>query len=317
MTLYNSTRFGRVLTAMATSFDEKGEVDIDATVALAKWLVANGSEGLIVTGTTGEAPTLTDDEKISLWEAVSRSVSVPVIAGSGSNDTLHSIHMTKMAKEVGVGGALIVTPYYNRPPQSGILSHFEVVANATDLPIIIYDIPIRTGRRVEHETLLELISRCSNVVGLKDASGDPGATSKLVPKLPDHVDLYSGDDGLTLQLMSIGAIGVIGVATHWAGFAFQEMVKSYLSGDFVRARKINEVLIPSYEFESRLDAPNPMPAKVMLNLLGLGVGEARLPLGKAPSYLIELGKSVLQKLGNDLSEMSIPVVSSYGAANAQ
>lgn len=316
MTLYGSTRFGRVLTAMATSFDEKGELDLESTVALAKWLVANGSEGLIVTGTTGEAPTLTDDEKVSLWEAVVKSVSVPVIAGSGSNDTIHSIHMTKMAMQVGAAGALIVTPYYNRPPQSGILGHFEAVASAVSIPVIIYDIPIRTGRKVEHDTLLELISRCPNVVGLKDASGDPGATSKLVPRLPDYFDVYSGDDGLTLQLMSIGAIGIIGVATHWAGFAFQEMIKSYLSGDYVRARKINEALIASYEFESRLDAPNPMPAKVMLNLLGCNVGEARLPLGKAPAYLEQLGKSVLSALNKDLSEMSIRTVALSGVAHA-
>ena len=313
----SSSRFGRVLTAMATSFDESGEVDIARTVELAKWLVKNGSEALIVTGTTGEAPTLTDDEKISLWEVVASSVTVPVIAGSGSNDTLHSIHMTKRAKQVGAAGALIVTPYYNRPPQSGILAHFEVVAKATDLPVIIYDIPIRTGRKVEHQTLLELIGRCSNVLGLKDASGDPGNTAKLVPNLPDYFDLYSGDDGLTLPLLAIGAVGVIGVATHWAAFAFQEMIDSFFAGDSKRAAEINKVLMPSYEFESRLDAPNPMPVKVMLNTLNLGVGETRLPLGKAPGYLSQLAKDVLDKTNSELKGLGIKTVTAYEGSNVK
>lgn len=313
----SSSRFGRVLTAMATSFDESGEVDLAGTVRLAKWLVENGTEALIVTGTTGEAPTLTDDEKISLWEAVANAVTVPVIAGSGSNDTVHSIHMTKMAKEVGAAGALIVTPYYNRPPQSGILAHFEVVAKASDLPVIIYDIPIRTGRKVEHQTLLELIGRCSNVVGLKDASGDPGNTAKLVPDLPDYFELYSGDDGLTLPLLAIGAVGVIGVATHWAAFAFQEMITSFFAGDSRRAVEINRILMASYEFESRPDAPNPMPAKVMLNTLNLNVGEARLPLGKAPEYLSRLAQEVLDRTNNELKHLGIKTVTAYEGPNVK
>jgi len=302
-----STRFGRVLTAMATSMDPKGEVDYGRTVELARWLVDNGSEGLIVTGTTGEAPTLTDDEKVSLWEAVSDAVTVPVIAGSGSNDTLHSIQMTKRAKEVGASGALIVTPYYNRPPQSGLLAHFEVVAKASDLPVIIYDIPVRTGRKVENETLLELISRCPNVVALKDAAGDPAATSKLVPRLPDYFELFSGDDGLTLPLLAIGAVGVIGVATHWAAFGYREMITSFISGSILRARRINEALLPSVEFESKADAPNPMPVKVLLNVLGLEVGETRLPLGQAPEYLKKEALEVFEKTNKALSALGVQV----------
>lgn len=305
MTSYNSSRFGRVLTAMATAFDERGEVDLDATVELAKWLVENGSEGLVVTGTTGEAPTLTDEEKISLWESVAKSVTVPVIAGSGSNDTLHSIEMTKRAKQVGVAGALIVTPYYNRPPQSGILAHFQAVAQATDLPIIIYDIPIRTGRRVEHETLLELIERCPNVVGLKDAAGDPGHTAKLMPHLADGFDVYSGDDGLTLVLLALGAVGIVGVATHWAAWGFRDMISSFLSGDYVRAKQINEALISSYEFESKNDAPNPMPTKALLNVVGLRVGETRLPLGKAPEYLSALAEETFVETNKRLGSLGV------------
>lgn len=300
-------RFGRVLTAMATCFDDKGDVDYDRTARLAKWLVLNGSDGLIVTGTTGEAPTLTDDEKITLWEVVSSAVTVPVIAGSGSNDTLHSIHMTKKAKEVGVAGALLVTPYYNRPPQSGLLGHFEVVASATDLPVIIYDIPIRTGREVAHDTLIELINRCPNVVGLKDASGDPVSTAKLVPKLPEYFDLYSGDDSFTLPLLAFGAVGIIGVATHWAAFGFQEMIASFVSGNVERARAINAAMIPSYEFESRSDAPNPMPVKVLLNLLNLEVGDTRLPLGPAPEYLSKIASEVFELTNRNLEALGVQI----------
>lgn len=304
---YGSTRFGRVLTAMATSIGPNGEVNYDSTVELAQWLVENGSDGLVVTGTTGESPTLTDDEKISLWEAVAHAVTVPVIAGSGSNDTLHSIHMTKKAKEVGAAGALVVTPYYNRPPQSGLLAHFEAVANATDLPVIIYDIPVRTGRKVESKTLLELAGRCPNVVALKDAAGDPSATSKLAPALPDYFEIYSGDDGLTLPLLAIGAVGVVGVATHWAAFGYRAMIRSFIEGDVERARKINEALVPSVEFESKADAPNPMPLKVLLNLLGLEVGETRLPLGQAPKYLKDEARQALDQTNKALGVLGIQV----------
>ncbi len=299
------TRFGRVLTAMATSMDSKGEVDYDATVVLARWLVDNGTDALVVTGTTGEAPTLTDSEKIALWEAVSSAVTVPVIAGSGSNDTLHSVQMTKKAKEVGAAGALLVTPYYNRPPQSGILAHFEAIAGAADLPVIIYDIPVRTGRKVEGETLIELTRRCPTVVALKDAAGDPAATSKLAPNLPSYFEIYSGDDGLTLPLLAIGAVGVIGVATHWAGFGFGAMISSFLDGDKVRAQEINEALIPSVEFESKPDAPNPMPVKVMLNELGLHVGETRLPLGAAPDYLKPEARAVFSATSAALGAVGV------------
>lgn len=307
MSDYGSARFGRVLTAMATSMDPNGDVNYDRTAELARWLVENGSDGLIVTGTTGEAPTLTDEEKISLWEAVAGAVNVPVIAGSGSNDTLHSIHMTKRAKEVGAAGALVVTPYYNRPPQSGLLAHFEAVSNASDLPVIIYDIPVRTGRKVESGTLVELTKRCSNVVGLKDAAGDPATTSRLVPFLPDYFEVFSGDDGLTLPLLAVGAVGVIGVATHWAAFGYRAMISSFLDGEKELARKINEALIPSVEFESKPDAPNPMPTKVLLNLLGLDVGEARLPMGVAPEYLKKEALDALDRTNMALSALGVRV----------
>ena len=302
-----SPRFGRVLTAMATAMDQNGGVDYDGTVDLAKWLVENGSDALVVTGTTGEAPTLTDDEKVSLWEAVSSSVSVPVIAGSGSNDTLHSMHMTSRAQEVGVAGVLIVTPYYNRPPQSGILAHFEAVANETDLPVLIYDIPVRTGRKVDSDTLLELASRCSNVVALKDAAGDPAATARLAPRLPKNFEIFSGDDGLTLPLLTIGAVGVIGVATHWVGFGYQELISAFLQGNVVRAQMINEALLNSVDFESKPDAPNPMPVKVMLNQLGLSVGGTRLPLGAAPSYLANEAIEVFTSTNVALDALGVKV----------
>lgn len=316
MTSATGTRFGRVLTAMATAFDVSGNVDLSSTVGLAKWLVEAGSDGLIVTGTTGEAPTLTDDEKISVWEAVSRSVTVPVIAGSGSNDTLHSIHMTKMAQQVGVEGALLVTPYYNRPPQSGLLNHFATVAEATTLPVIIYDIPIRTGRNVEHGTLLELLSRCSNVVGLKDAAGDPANTSGLMQKLPGYFEVFSGDDAMTLPLLSVGAVGVIGVATHWAALGFQAMIGAFGSGDIGRAIQINNALIASYDFESKSDAPNPIPVKVMLNYLGFHVGSCRLPLGDAPPYLESEARALYDETFARLEGLGIVLPAHPGGSNA-
>ena len=177
-------RFGNVLTAMVTPFDASGALDLDGAQRLAKWLQANGNDGLVIAGTTGEAPVLTDNERLSLFAAVTEAVTIPVIAGTGTNDTLHSIHMTKEASKLGVAGLLVVAPYYNRPPQSGIEAHIRAVAAASDLPIIVYDIPVRTGRKISTSTLLKLAHDVPTVVALKDAAGNPAETANVIAAAP-------------------------------------------------------------------------------------------------------------------------------------
>ena len=291
-------RFGAVVTAMVTPFAQDGSLDVDAAVQLARWLVDHGSDGLVLAGTTGEGPVLTDDEDCELWRAVTEAVTVPIVAGTGSNDTAHSIELIKRAEECGVAGALVVTPYYNRPPQAGIEAHFRAVAGASGLPIILYDIPIRTGRKISHEVLVRLAHDVPTIVGVKDAAGDPTATARLVADAPDDFEVYSGDDGLTLPLLAVGAVGVIGVATHWAAPQFGEMIASFAKGDVVRARQVNEQLIPSYTYETGDLAPNPIPAKAMMRVLGLPVGQCRLPLGPAPAGLEDRAREVLKGLSD-------------------
>lgn len=294
------SRFGAVITAMVTPFAGDGSVDLDASAAVARWLVDHGSEGLVVAGTTGEGPVLTDAEKADLWRAVGEAVTVPVIAGTGSNDTAHSVALARVAAACGVAGALVVTPYYNRPPQAGIEAHFRAVAGAGDLPVLIYDIPVRTGRKIAHDTLVRLAHDVPNIVGVKDAAGDPAATARLVAECPGSFEIYSGDDALTLPLLSVGAIGVIGVATHWAGPQFAEMIAAFAKGDTDRAREVNAELGPSYAFETGELAPNPIPAKAMMRVLGHPVGQCRLPLGPSPDGLEDRARAVLAGLGAPL-----------------
>ncbi len=292
-----TSRFGAVVTAMVTPFDADGRLDVDAAATVARWLVANGSEGLVVAGTTGESPVLSDAEKRDLWRAVAEAVTVPVIAGAGSNDTAHSIELTRTAEEAGVDGVLAVTPYYNRPSQAGIEAHFRAVAGATSLPVIVYDIPVRTGRKVAHDTLVRLAREVPNLVGVKDASGDPAGSARLLAEVPEGFELYSGDDGLTLPLLAIGAVGLIGVATNWAGSLHGDMINAFAKGDVGEARRMNAALIPSFAFETGDDAPNPIPAKAMMRALGLPVGECRLPMGPAPAGLEDRARAVLAGLG--------------------
>jgi 4-hydroxy-tetrahydrodipicolinate synthase len=210
-------RFGSVVTAMVTPFDGEGRLDLDAARRLARWHQDNGNDGLVVAGTTGEAPVLSDSEKLDLWAAVAEAVTIPVVAGTGSNDTAHSVHLTREASRLGVAGVLVVCPYYNRPSQAGIEGHFRAVCAATELPVMLYDIPVRTGRKVSTTTLLRLFTEVPNLVALKDAAGNPGETARVVADGPGHLEVYSGDDGMTLPLLAVGALGVVGVATAWTG----------------------------------------------------------------------------------------------------
>jgi 4-hydroxy-tetrahydrodipicolinate synthase len=289
-------RFGQVVTAMVTPFNKDGSLNLDGAKRLARWLQDNGNDGLVIAGTTGEAPVLTDDERLSLFKAVVEAVTIPVIAGTGTNDTAHSIHLTKEATKLGVAGILAVTPYYNRPSQAGIDAHMRAVCGSTNLPVVIYDIPVRTGRKINTATLAKLANDVKNVAGVKDAAGNPAESARLMTMVPKSFELISGDDGLTLPLMAVGCTAVIGVATHWSGVDHQEMFKKWNAGDTAGAREVNARLVESFAFETGDDTPNPLPTKAMMNHLGLDVGDARLPMGPPPPGLAERAAQVMKNL---------------------
>ncbi len=285
-------RFGRVQTAMITPFTDDGSLDVDGAVALARWLEDQGNEGLVVAGTTGESPTLTDDEKLTLWEAVAEAVTIPVTAGSTGADTAHSAHLTAEASKLGVAGILALCPYYNRPSQAGIELHLRAVAEATDLPVVIYDIPVRTGRKVSTELLARLAHEVGNIVAVKDAAGSPAETARLIAAAPAEFEVYSGDDALTLPLLAVGAVGLIGVATHWVAPDVVAMFDAWEAGDTATARAINARLLTSWAYETGDDAPNPGPAKAMMRYLGQPAGRCRPPMGADPEWLAERAAEV-------------------------
>lgn len=293
-------RFGPVLTAMVTPFDADGALDLDATAAVARFLQEQGNDGLVVSGTTGEASVLSDAEKLDLCRAVSEAVTIPVILGSGSNDTAHSVELTGRARGAGAAGVLVVSPYYNRPPQAGIEAHFRAVAAATDLPVIVYDVPGRTGRRIAGDVLRRLFREVPNVVGFKDATGDPAATARLIADLGDAVEVYSGDDPLTLSLVAVGAVGVIGVSTHWAAPEFRELFDRFGKGDVAGAREVNARLQPSFAYANSETCVFSQSAKAALQVLGLPAGDCRLPLGPAPEGTTDRAREVLRGLGRDV-----------------
>jgi 4-hydroxy-tetrahydrodipicolinate synthase len=293
-----SGRFGSVLTAMVTPFDAEGRVDLDTAARLARWLVEKGNDGLVITGTTGESPTLTDAEKIDLWSAVAAAVTVPVVAGAGTYDTAHSIELTKAAESVGVAAILAVCPYYNRPSQAGIEAHMRAVAGATALPVMLYDIPGRSGRKIESATLLRLAREVPNIVAVKDAAGDPAASARLLAEAPDGFELYSGDDPLTLPLLAVGASGVVGVATHWASEVFAELVRSFDAGDPATALECHRRLLSSFAFETSDENPYPVPAKAMMRELGFPVGPPRLPAYESDGpALAAAARRIIDELG--------------------
>jgi len=294
----DAARFGRVVTAMVTPFDDDGALDLPAAVELARWLAAHGSDGLVLSGSTGESSVLTDDEKVALWRAVAEAVTVPVIAGTGSNDTAHSIAMTAAAARCGVDGVLVVTPYYNRPSQAGLYEHFRAVAEAAgDLPVLLYDIPVRSGRRIETATMLRLAREVPAIVGLKDAAGDAPTTAHLAAQVPAGFEIYCGDDVMTLPLLAVGAVGLISVAAHWVGPQLRRVIDAFLAGDLAGAIAGNAELLDSFDFESSAEYPNPLPAKAALRALGLRVGQCRLPMGAAPPELDAMAAKVLATVG--------------------
>ncbi len=289
-------RFGRVLTAMVTPFDAEGDLNVDAAVRLAKWLVEQGNEGLVVCGTTGESPTLSIDEKLTLFETVASAVTVPILAGTTGYNTGLDIGLTEEAGKLGIAGVLAVCPFYSRPSQAGLETHFRAIAGATDLPVVLYDIPVRTGRKIDSTTLVRLAADVPNIVGVKDAAGNPGATAAVKANAPADFEVYSGDDAMTLPLLAIGAVGAIGVATHWCAPDQVEMFDAWERGDVLTAQRINARQLESFEFETGDLAPNPVPSKAMMRTLGHDVGECRSPMGPTPDGLEAAARQVYDRL---------------------
>lgn len=269
--------FGRVITAMVTPFDTEGNVDEQRTEALVNHLINNGSDGLIISGTTGESPTLTTTEKINLYKSVLKFSNgrVPIIAGTGSNNTRESIELTIEAERLGVDGIMLVTPYYNKPCQRGLYEHFKQIAQSTNLPVMLYNIPGRSAVHLEADTVIEL-SKIDNIVSLKDATGDLTDMAKIISSTPDHFKVYSGDDQLTLPTLAIGGYGVVSVSAHIIGSQMQEMIKAYVQGDNEQAATLHQQLIPV--MNAMFAQPSPAPVKAALNMHGVTVGDVRLPL---------------------------------------
>lgn len=278
----SAARFGEVLTAMVTPFGKDGALDLDAARKLAGHLVENGSDGLVVCGTTGESPTLSHDEKIDLFKAVLAEVgdNASVIAGTGSYDTAESIALTREAGDLGVDACLIVTPYYSRPPQNGLLAHFTAIADASPVPLVLYDIPGRTGRRIERPTMIELAQH-ERIVADKDAVGDAGETALLRAELDAagcaDFEIYSGDDPLLLPHLAAGAVGIISVCSHLIGRQIKEILSAWNDGKVEEAQRIYGELLPLMKTIMGLTA-SPIPVKAATNMLGIEVGEPRLPL---------------------------------------
>jgi 4-hydroxy-tetrahydrodipicolinate synthase len=275
-------RFGRVVTAMVTPFTDDLSLDVGRAQELAGWLVDHGSDGLVVTGSTGESATMTDQEKITLWRAVAEAVKgrATVIAGTGTYDTAHSIHLSQEAEKAGAEALLIVTPYYNKPPQRGLVEHFTRVAATTGLPNIVYNIPGRTGTRIAHETLLRM-AEVDNIVAVKDSTGDFDGLAKLIREAPDGFEVYTGDDWATFGSVCLGAVGVVSVASHLAGERMGHMIEQIETGDLASARKTHYDLLPL--FEALFITSNPIPLKKAMELIGQPVGRPRLPLVEANS----------------------------------
>ena len=284
---------GEVLTAIVTPFREDGSVDLEAFSALCSFLLDNGSDGIVVAGTTGEAPTLTDEERFALFEAAVDTVGDrgTVVAGTGTYSTAHSIHLTDRAHELGVDGVLVVTPYYNKPPQRGIVAHVEAVAAATDRPVVFYDIPSRVVVDAEPETITRL-SEIENVRAVKQAKPSIEAARHVVAS---GLDLYAGDDDLLLPFLEVGGVGGICVHTHVVGPQVKELVSSYRAGDVERAHALDEELRPAIEI-LRVQT-NPIAIKRSLQLLGREVGGLRLPLVEADEAETAEIRDCLERLG--------------------
>ncbi len=271
-------RFGSLITAMVTPFREEDHaLDVDGAQRLASHLLDTGSDAIVVAGSTGESPTLSYKEKAELFRSVGEVVRGrgKLICGTGTYSTAETLELTQAAEDAGADGLLVVTPYYNKPPQRGLIAHFERVADATELPIIVYNIPGRTATRIEHDTLLELATR-PNIVAVKDSTGDFQGVSRLMAEAPPDFEVYSGDDWATFGYVCLGAVGIVSVASHLVGPQSRQMLELIQTGDVPAARKIHEDLSPL--FNALFITSNPIPLKAALGMIGLPAGVPRLPL---------------------------------------
>lgn len=286
--------FGKVLTAMVTPFDEDLKVDYKRAEELAVRLIKSGSDGLVVAGTTGESPTLTHDEEFELFKVVKSAIGKKgkLIAGTGSNSTQTAINSTKRAEKIGVDGALVVVPYYNKPPQEGLYQHFKKIAENTSLPIIMYNIPSRTGINLAAETIIKL-QEIKNIVGLKDSTGNLEQAAEIRKKMRKDFIIYSGDDSMTLPLLSIGASGVVSVASHLVGKQIKKMIEEYFKGNFKSAKDIHLKLL--LLFKVLFITTNPIPIKAALKICGFSCGGLRPPLIEANEKEKEQIKKVLKE----------------------
>ena len=282
--------FGRLLTAMVTPFNEDGSVNCEAAADFAEWLLANGSDGLVVEGSTGEAATMFMDEKIEVLKAVVERVNgrAPVIVGAGTNCTASTIELINAVEACGVDGLLVVGPYYNKPTQEGYYQHFAAVAKSTTLPIIVYNVPGRTGSNIEPKTIARLAAEFPNIVAVKEAAGNVAQTAELFRVLPENVTIYSGDDGLVLPFMSVGARGVISVLGNIGGQMLQDVMQLYSEGKVAEAAELNKKLVPLAN--SLFIESNPIPVKYSVTkVTGINAGAPRLPL----TPISEAGKEKL------------------------
>ena len=271
--------FGRLLTAMVTPFNADGSVNYEKAADLAEWLINNGSDGLVVAGSTGEAATMSAEEKLELFRVVVNRINkrVPVIAGTGSNNTADSVKMTKMAEAMGVDGALIVGPYYNKPTQEGFYQHFAAVAQSTGLPIIVYNVPGRTASNISPAIVARLAADFENIVAIKEAAGNVAQVAELYSVLPEEFTIYSGDDGLIIPFMSVGATGLISVLSNIGGGILQDVMQAYEDGRVREAAKLNARMVPLAN--AMFIETNPIPVKAAVTLVtGIDAGQPRLPL---------------------------------------
>lgn len=287
--------FGRLLTAMVTPFDNDLSVDYDKAAALAEKLCKSGSDGLVVCGTTGESPTMSDAEKVKLIQVVVEAVGgkAAVLAGTGSNSTAHSLELTKAVQRLGVDGIMLVAPYYNRPSQEGLYQHFRTVAQSSSLPVMIYNIPGRTGVNILPETMARL-AEISNIVAIKESSGNLEQAAELRRVLPKEFAIYSGDDSLTLPIMSVGGVGVVSVASHLVGRRIKDMIEAFVQGKVATAAQINAELLPLTK--ALFITTNPVPVKLALKMVGNPVGDVRLPLVGATEAEATLIKKTLENV---------------------
>lgn len=289
-------RFGSVVTAMVTPFRDDHAVDLDGARSLASWLIDNGSDAIVVAGSTGESPTLTYKEKAELFRAVGDAIRGrgKLICGVGTYSTAETLELTQAAEDADADGLLVVTPYYNKPPQRGLVAHFERVADATELPIIAYNIPGRTATRIEHATMLQL-SEKPNIVAVKDSTGDFQGISRLIAEAPDGFEVYSGDDWATFGYVCLGAVGVVSVAAHLVGPQIRQMIDLIETGDVPAARKVHEGLSPL--FNALFVTSNPIPLKAALEMVGRPAGPPRLPLVPATNEERDRVRKALEDAG--------------------